>query len=132
MISDGTGSRRACVLVVDDEPQVRKTLAEIMDYAGHDVLLACDGLEAIEVFEREHERVTLVLLDLGMPRLGGMETLVRLRAIEPSVKVLLTTGDTSLELDGLELSERPDRVVSKPFRVKALLAVINEVLGRDS
>ncbi len=80
------------VLVVDDEEIVRKSTRRLLEGMGYGVLLAVDGEEALEVYRKHHDMVSLVLLDMIMPKLGGAETFHALREIDPKVKVLLTSG----------------------------------------
>lgn len=116
------------VLIVDDEEPIRELLREFLTGAGYEVLAAANGEEAIEVAQRE--RPDLILLDIRMPELDGIETCVRLRANEKtrSIPVIIATafGDTLVEA----LDAGADDFVSKPFqleeiglRVRSLLRV---------
>ena len=117
-------SSRTCVLVVDDDPKIRKIVATMLESAGHEVLLAADGGAALERYEQEHARISCVLLDLSMPGLDGRETLARLRELDPAVKVILTSGYSGLdEASELEVDAR----INKPFRMKQLLRTIAEL-----
>jgi two-component system cell cycle sensor histidine kinase/response regulator CckA len=80
------------VLLVEDEPSVRSVVARVLDRAGYQVLEAADGAEAIAVFERYPDRISAVVTDVFMPRIGGPELAARLRAMRPDLKVLLTSG----------------------------------------
>jgi CheY-like chemotaxis protein len=116
------------VLVVDDEEQIRELLREFLIGLGYEVLVAANGEEAIEVAQRE--RPHLILLDIRMPELDGVETCVRLKTHEKtrSIPVIIATafGDTLAEA----LDAGADDFVSKPFqleeiglRIKSLLRV---------
>ncbi|HBH01377.1 MAG TPA: hypothetical protein DDZ42_05530, partial [Candidatus Rokubacteria bacterium] len=78
------------VLVVDDEPEFRQLVAGCLTEEGFEVLEAGDGLEALLQLKRE--RPGVLLLDLRMPRLGGLEVLRRVQALGQSVRVLIVTG----------------------------------------
>ncbi|MBA3833058.1 MAG: response regulator [Chthoniobacterales bacterium] len=86
------GGNQRCILVVDDEPMALALSRYVLAQAGFAVATAQSGLEAIDLFGREPNRFSLVLLDLSMPSMDGEETFVRLRAINPKVPVLLNTG----------------------------------------
>jgi CheY-like chemotaxis protein len=80
------------VLVVDDEELVREMARELLVSLGYEVVLARNGLEAIDRFLEHRPRVKLVLLDLVMPRMGGRECLRALKRVDPKVRVLLSSG----------------------------------------
>ena len=86
------------LLLVEDEPSVRSVAARVLTRAGYDVLQACDGAEALEVYERAGEGIALVITDVVMPRIGGPELATRLRARRPGLKVLFTSGYTEAPL----------------------------------
>ncbi len=105
-----------CVLLIDDEPIVRSTGSALLASLGYSVLLAEDGLVGVEVFQREQERIDLVMLDMVMPRLGGKETLARLRQIRPGVKVILCSGfDLQGQLEEV-VGQGSVHFLHKPYR----------------
>ena len=115
------------ILVVDDEPTLRETLAEALDADGFRVITAADGPEALAQF-REH-RPELVVLDLMLPELSGVEVCRILRR-ESGVPILMLTAKSS-EIDkvlGLELGA--DDYVTKPFSLRELTARIRALLRR--
>jgi DNA-binding response OmpR family regulator len=115
------------ILVVDDEPTLRETLAEALEADGFRVITAADGREALACF-REH-RPELVVLDLMLPEMSGIEVCRILRR-ESGVPILMLTAKSS-ELDkvlGLELGA--DDYVTKPFSLRELTARIHSLLRR--
>jgi signal transduction histidine kinase/CheY-like chemotaxis protein/tetratricopeptide (TPR) repeat protein len=118
------------VLVVDDEPIIRQNAQAILKRLGYEVLLAPDGYEAIEIFRRENGIIKLVILDLVMPKLSGQETLARLREINASVAVILSSG---LGLTGgLSDLVREGAVgfIQKPYGMAELSRVIADAQAR--
>ncbi|MGZ6339161.1 MAG: response regulator [Candidatus Limnocylindrales bacterium] len=116
------------ILVVDDEPTLRETLAESLEAEGFLVDQASDGREAIDRFRAGHP--DLVLLDLMLPELSGVEVCRVIRQ-ESDVPILMLTAKSS-ELDkvvGLELGA--DDYVTKPFSLRELLARIRAILRRS-
>jgi DNA-binding response OmpR family regulator len=116
------------ILVVDDEPVLRETLAEALDADGFRVVTAADGREALSRF-REHQP-DLVVLDLMLPELSGIEVCRIIRA-ESGVPIVMLTAKSS-ELDkvvGLELGA--DDYVTKPFSLRELSARIRALLRRS-
>ena len=86
------------ILLVDDEDNVRAMGKKMLEWMGFQVLTAKDGLEALQVYSEQGQHITLVLLDLTMPRLGGEETLRELRRLNPQVRVVLSSGYTETEI----------------------------------
>lgn len=80
------------LLVVDDEPVVRRTVTKMLEHLGYTVLEAANGEEAIARFRKDRDRIDLVILDMTMPGLDGGETFDRLQALDADVKVLLASG----------------------------------------
>ncbi|HEY5496562.1 MAG TPA: response regulator transcription factor [Candidatus Limnocylindrales bacterium] len=116
------------ILVVDDEPILRETLAEALEADGFRVVTAADGREALSRF-REHQP-DLVVLDLMLPELSGIEVCRIIRA-ESGVPIVMLTAKSS-ELDkvvGLELGA--DDYVTKPFSLRELSARIRALLRRS-
>jgi two-component system cell cycle sensor histidine kinase/response regulator CckA len=80
------------ILLVEDDEALRRSVTRMLEHLGYRVYVAADGVEAVEVFRRQHLEVDVVLLDVGMPRQGGARTFDEMKAIDPDVKVLLSSG----------------------------------------
>jgi two-component system response regulator RegX3 len=121
------GSMARTILVVDDEPTLRETLAEALEADGYAVVQAGDGRAALEQF-RSHTP-DLVLLDLMLPELSGLEVARQIRAESSVPIVMLTARDAELDkVVGLEMGA--DDYVTKPFSLRELSARVRAVLRR--
>ncbi len=115
------------VLVVDDEPMVREVLQRYLELEGYEVAIAEDGEAALTSFAEE--RPQLVLLDLMLPRIDGLEVFRRMRADAPTPVIMLTArGDETDRIVGLELGA--DDYVTKPFSPREVIARVRAVLRR--
>ena len=117
------------ILVVDDEPDVIKVIAMSfrMQQPAWEVISAQDGPEALGLLEREHPNV--VLLDIGLPEMSGLEVLESIRLFSDVPVIMLTVRDDELsKVQGLELGA--DDYVTKPFSHLELLARVRAVLRR--
>jgi len=95
---------------------------------GYDVVIAHSGKESIEIYEKNRDRIAIVILDMIMPGISGGETYDRLKEINPDIKVLLSSG-YSISGQATEILERGcDGFMQKPFNVKLLSQKIREIL----
>jgi len=120
----------ARILVIDDNNEVRRMIRQALELHGHNVVDAGDGVQALAQFRN---CVTdLVITDIVMPEMEGLETIIELRAMDASVKILAISGGGSFVPDGyLRWAEMlgADRRLEKPFTVQQLVGVVNELLG---
>jgi len=100
-------------LVVDDEPEVRRLLRDFLSDRGYEVLLAADGLEALESLGAH--RPDLVLLDIAMPEMDGVEALKQITTIDPAVRVIMVTANTDISLTSRLLALGAVDYIPKPF-----------------
>ncbi|MDQ4081535.1 MAG: response regulator transcription factor [Actinomycetota bacterium] len=119
----------ATVLLVDDEESIQKLLTYPLERDGHRVVQARDGEEALERFR--HEPVELVLLDLALPKLDGLEVCRRLRAESTVPIIMLTARDDEIDkVLGLEIGA--DDYITKPFSIRELRSRVRAALRRVS
>ncbi len=117
------------ILVVDDESRIRKLVKDFLMVKQFSVIEAEDGEKALEVFEENKNKISLVILDVMMPKLDGWSVLRKIRQ-ESKVPVIMLTarGEEQDELFGFELGV--DEYISKPFSPKILVARIEAILKR--
>ena len=115
------------ILVVEDEPALRDGIVDLLEGDGHEVTAAGDGVAGLEAGLRDP--FELVVLDLMLPRLDGMEVCRRLRAARPGMPILMLTARGSEDDKVRGLVEGADDYVTKPFSARELLARVR-VLGR--
>ncbi len=119
----------ATILLVDDEDAVQKLLTYPLEQEGFRVLQARDGNEALESFDREH--VDLVVLDLMLPAMDGLDVCRRLRAASTVPIIMLTARDDELDkVVGLELGA--DDYITKPFSIREFRSRIRALLRRSA
>jgi PAS domain S-box-containing protein len=123
--------RDRAVLVADDEAQARMLVTLTLEREGYTVLQAENGVEALGAAERVGDRLGLVLLDLTMPLLGGVEALATLRARRPGVPVVAMTGYGDLPVLGMVDRTALAGFLHKPFTPEQLLATVHAHLPRD-
>lgn len=119
------------ILVVDDETPVRTVLNGLLAQAGHEVLLAQDGISALEQLVKNDGLVDLVILDLVMPRKDGYETLSELRSCWPTLPVILSSGFSESSVKEKALSQSQG-FLKKPFRREQLFSELQKALHHSS
>jgi two-component system, OmpR family, response regulator len=123
------GTDSATILLVDDEDAVQKLLTYPLEHEGFRVVQARDGEEALRRFESE--QVDLVVLDLMLPKLDGLEVCRRLRATSSVPIIMLTARDDELDkVVGLELGA--DDYITKPFSIREFRSRVRALLRRAS
>lgn len=118
------------ILIIDDDSAVRFTLKKILMGAGYEVIVAVDGKSALQLFNLE--RPDLVITDIIMPVQEGIETIIALKSLEPSTRIVAISGGGRIsQQDLLRMAGRlgADAVMQKPFREEELIKVVKEKLA---
>ena len=119
----------ARILVIDDDPQVRAMLRQMLERAGYEVVDARDGKEAIKRYHEE--RVDLVITDLIMPEMEGIETIMELQRDNPDAKIIAISGGGRIGPESyLHIAEQLGalRTFAKPIEREEFLETVEEVL----
>jgi two-component system, cell cycle sensor histidine kinase and response regulator CckA len=118
------------VLVVDDEAAVRRFAVRVLQREGYEVLEAADGLEALEMLRAGKVTVDLIVSDIVMPRMNGVELMQAVTESDPRIPVVLMSGYATAALSELGIAT-PCSIVPKPFPAERLLAEVHRcVRGR--
>ncbi len=125
---EGLRKEEGVILVVDDERAMRSTAGEILTTMGFSVMIARNGLEGVSAYEKHCSEIDAVLLDMAMPEMSGKEAFLRMKEINPDVKVVLTSGfrqDERVE----DLMRRGVKIfVQKPYTFEKLSEVFHRLL----
>jgi two-component system cell cycle response regulator CpdR len=118
----------ANILIVDDDPAMLGFLEQALDKAGHGIMKAENGLEALRLLE-ENENVDLLLCDVVMPGMDGIELSKRAHQMLPHIRVMFMTGFSAVALGPKNPEKTGNEVMSKPFHLKDLLGRVEEILA---
>jgi PAS domain S-box-containing protein len=118
------------VLVAEDDASVRQLATIVLESFGYSVIAAVDGEDAIAKFMENRERISIILLDMIMPKKNGKEVGEAIKKVNPRVKILFMSGYTMDIIKGKELAEAGSDFIHKPFTPKDLLIKVREVLDR--
>jgi DNA-binding NtrC family response regulator len=118
------------ILVIDDDPMVRKAIERILDRKGYDVVMADDGRRGLKLFEREQP--DLVITDIIMPEREGIETIRAIQKIRPGAKIIAISGGGRVgNVDFLTLAAKlgAREIIAKPFDPSELTRSVSRCLG---
>ena len=113
------------ILLVEDDALVRNVVRLMLSKEGYAVLTANDGLEALEICERFTDPIHLLLTDVGMPRMGGLDLAQRVRELRPDTKIIIMSATTAVTIAE---KNTPDAFLRKPFIPPTLLECVQRVL----
>ena len=122
-----SAAESARVLVVDDEPMVRRLTARVLEGEGYHVSEARDGLEALHIVQSNGDEFDIVISDVVMPRLNGVELLQNIVTAHPELPVILMSGYGLTRLNELGIAA-PCGVLMKPFPPEMLLAEVRRCM----
>ncbi|MBL4775184.1 MAG: response regulator [Mariprofundus sp.] len=127
MIATASGQ---CILLVDDESMLREVNRAILEQFGYQVIEAADGLQAVEQFHNNQDSIKLVLMDVVMPRMGGIQAANKIRAQSTSVPIIFLTGyDRSQVLGEQEGELHNSAIMTKPFQIDELQRNIDAMIS---
>ena len=116
------------ILLVDDQETVWDFLIEALQNLGYSVILAENGLDAVEICRENPGEIDLVLLDMIMPKLGGHGAFYQIRAVDPNIRILLSSGFVAQEAVDDLLANGAAGFLPKPHRIKTLAQEIRRIL----
>ena len=117
------------ILIVEDNNVMRELLKSLLISEGHEVLSAHDGLEAVELYKTEGEKIDIVITDVEMPNLSGVEAYRQIKRINPEAKVIFVTGAMNGRLKKQLQNEGIQGFFQKPYSPNDILAKVREILG---
>lgn len=116
------------ILLVDDEEMITDVGEQLLKHMGYGVMVARNGMEAIDIFERNKTNIDMVILDMLMPGVSGGNTYDRLKELDPEIRVLLSSGN-EIDEQAQEILDRGCRgFFQKPFSMSELSARVKQVL----
>lgn len=126
------GQSTETILVVDDEQATRDLMSRMLRRQGHQVLKARDGVETLELYNKGPGQISLVILDLVMPKMSGQVCLERLLKIDPKAKVIISTGlSPNDERVALAIRSGAKASIHKPYDMDEILNLVRDTLEKD-
>ena len=124
-------ARKAIVLLAEDEPGVRELSVQMLERAGFEVLVAENGVEAVELASRMDVELDVLVFDVVMPRMNGREAATQIRKVRPELRVVFTSGYSGRELESGDAMLPGDVFLPKPYGPGELLRAVAAALNRE-
>jgi two-component system, cell cycle sensor histidine kinase and response regulator CckA len=119
------------VLVVEDDESLRELLKTMLEVNDFKVLTAFDGLDAVEVFTKNKDRIGIVLSDMGLPNLGGWDAFLRIKQINPEVKGILASGYFHPFVKEQIIESGANNFIQKPYNTREIVALLHRLFEED-
>jgi len=124
-MAENGSNHGATILIAEDEPALRSLLQKLLNSAGYQVLIASDGKKALEIADQHKRNIDLLLSDVVMPEMSGMELAKTLKSKFPDIRIILTSAYPQ----GTLIMESDWRFMPKPFFPRRLLEEVRHVLS---
>jgi DNA-binding NtrC family response regulator len=123
-----TSSQKSTILVVDDEPVIRKLVSAMLSNSGYQIILADTGEQAIKLFRKQPKAIDLLLTDVVAPGMAGPTLADQLTELKPDLRVLFMSGYDSRQVVQKYVVEKGYLLLTKPFTLKQLEEKVAEAL----
>ncbi len=118
------------ILIVEDEQAILSLLSDILSHrGGYPVITSQSGEEALRIYRNQHSEIALVILDMNLPGMSGQEVFHEMKRINPNVSAVISTGYGKGEKIDQMYSEGIKGFMQKPFVVKELLKLVENIIG---
>jgi DNA-binding response OmpR family regulator len=116
------------VLIVEDEQELRSLFAILLEMEGFKVLQANDGSQGIDLLQRHVGEVRLLITDLNMPKIKGIDLISKARALNPAIKIVGTSGMGGKAVQEMVIKAGADEFIAKPFQPSEAIAKVKAIL----
>lgn len=116
------------VLIVEDEPELRNLFAILLEMEGFRVFQANDGIEGFDLLQKHAAEIGLLVTDLNMPRVAGVDLIARARALNPAIKIVGTSGMSGEAVHAMVIKAGADDFLPKPFHPSEAIAKLKAML----
>lgn len=123
-------SKTGTILLIDDEAVVRTAVADYLQFTGYSVIMAEDGQAGLEIFKQRQGEIDLIMLDVSMPVMNGLEALTYIRQLSTTVPIIIFSGldepENLTKMGALQFTT----FMKKPFRLNELIKQINGIVNQ--
>ncbi|MEM8860392.1 MAG: response regulator [Chloroflexota bacterium] len=116
------------ILIIDDDQIVREAIKDILEIINVDVIDASDGIEGLEVFQANQAKINGIIIDRRMPKMGGLETMKKLRQIDPRIPIVMSSGYAESNVAASPDLIAPDAYLYKPYEIQDLIDLVENII----
>jgi DNA-binding response OmpR family regulator len=116
------------ILIVEDEAELRSLFAILLEMEGFTVFQASDGLKGLELLQTHASQVTMMITDLNLPQVGGIDLISRARALNSTIKIVGTSGMSGKAVQDMVIKAGADEFLAKPFQPAEAIAKLKAIL----
>ena len=116
------------ILIAEDDSVIRELLTVMLSTAGFELITATDGLEAVEAFKTHSKNIHLIITDIGMPRMNGLEAIVIIRKMSTSIPIMILSIWEEKEYRKIAEDNKVEEYMKKPFDVNELIRKVRELM----
>lgn len=120
--------QKKTILIAEDDSVIRELLSVMLRSAGYNLLTATDGIEAVETFKKQGKEVSLVITDIGMPRMNGLEAIVIIREMSKDVPIMILSIWEEHEYKKIAKQNNVKEYMEKPFDVNEVIEKVRSIL----
>jgi len=124
-----TAQSKKTILVVEDDEMLRELVIGVLEENGYSVLTAVDGLMAVDQYRLHQQQISLVLSDMGLPKLGGWEAYLQMKEINPNVKTIMASGYFDPKMREEMMRAGALDFVQKPYVMNEVLQKIHDAIA---
>ncbi|MDH4070657.1 MAG: response regulator [Ignavibacteria bacterium] len=124
--------RKPGILLVEDETEIRILLAEVFRIEDYEIFQAADGREALTVFEANKEKIDMLITDLGLPHIGGIDVIKHLREAKQDLLIIGSSGYGRADIREEVIEAGGDEFMPKPYVTKLLIEQVRNMLEQSS
>jgi two-component system, cell cycle sensor histidine kinase and response regulator CckA len=130
--SERDTEEQGTLLIVEDEQLMLRLMEKLLSQHGYRVFTAADGEEAVDIYRCHKDEIDVVLLDVGLPRMPGWDVLVKMKAENPNVRVVIASGFLESEMKKKMYSAGVKHFITKPYPLDDIVKTLQSLVGAKS
>ncbi len=122
----------AKILIIDDSFTMRESLTLVLESAGHFVWSAINGVDGLDIYNKNVGKYDLIITDINMPEMNGLDFIINLRRINTTIPIVVLTTETEKEKIEVAKSNKASAWMIKPFKPNDLIAVVDKIITKKN
>jgi len=120
------------ILIVDDSFTMRESLTLVLENAGHFVWAAINGVDGLDMYNKNTGKYDLIITDINMPEMNGLDFIINLRRINTTIPIVVLTTETEKDKIEIAKNNKASAWMVKPFKPDDLISVVSKIIAKNS